>query len=107
MILPSKELLSRVLKKTVYEIDLEDYNEIFYMCSESASFNKINIFELTHLMKEWAFQKYDITIWTSRRQAKLNITGIWDEMPRFVSDEDDSTDISCVTKACEWILEQQ
>lgn len=58
MILPSKELLSEVLKVEItYLTDELDENMLPYQVASQEGWSKINIYEIAHLCKEWAYDK--------------------------------------------------
>ena len=101
----SKELLSAVLN---YEVDTFlgiNKNEIDYTCCRDENEGyidiSINIYEFVHLnLKEWARDKYDITISSSLYK---NYAKSW------IIDKDKSytakTEVEVIIEACEWIQE--
>ena len=124
MILPSKELLSEVLEFEITNIPqhqnskkLEFYSKVHSskcIFEKSGDLTKgsmfsINIYELMHMMKEWAVLKYGIEI--SSTVVKDN-GGIYSNAYT-TSDKDcisfdanDNLEPEAVTRACEWILKE-
>ena len=100
----SKELLSEVLKKEIENRDIsyvEIYkNVVIYKVSIYDREEEINIYELAHKCKEWARDKYNITISSA---LYSNYAKSWNV------DKDKSytakTEVEVIIKACEWILE--
>ncbi len=95
MILPSKELLSAVFKMQVSKVIKVKKSKIFY----DTEFNKnwtMNHYQLTHYMKSWA-DTLDYIIFSSISSCEVNESYTFDA----------KTEFEAVTKACEWILEQQ
>ncbi len=105
--LPSKELLSAVLKRKVKEeigkVFINDCTLTFtYEVGDLRS--DINIYELMHMMKEWAKNKGyvvgvdldRVNIWSIKERLVVNHFEVYFE------DYDEFT-----IKACEWILDQQ
>jgi len=119
MVLPSKELLSSVLGKEKEDIlsirivnnELQYYYKSLYRlgCNLKISKHKdsiiisINIYELMHMMKEWAISK--------KVYILSNISFIGGTAHTIKGNENNlfsaNTEFEAVTKACEWILEQQ
>ena len=99
----SKELLSEVLN---YEVDAFlgiNKNEIDYTCCRDENEGyidiSINIYEFAFKCKEWARDKYDITISSSLYK---NYAKSWN------IDKDKSytakTEVEVIIKACDWIV---
>ena len=99
MILPSKELISKVLSKEVEEERFIDSNSLTYV--NSGIYEDINIYELAHKCKEWAKKK---EYWAISGYDEGYFCMLHD-MPdnRFFNA---STEIEAIFKACEWIMEQ-
>ena len=100
----SKELLSEVLN---YEVDAFlgiNKNEIDYTCCRDENEGyidiSINLYEFAFKCKEWARDKYDITISSALYK---NYAKSWN------IDKDKSytaeTEVEVVIKACNWVLE--
>ena len=105
--LPSKELLSAVFCVKIYDYGSCGNSMIEYSNNKGADLSRyrtINIYELMHMMKEWAAAK-DFELYTYRVGNEY-----WcDEYDRIIpyTIQTGSTETEAVTKACEWILEQQ
>lgn len=102
--LPSKELLTAVLG-----CDAEAY---YYNASvikykiDGVVEKEINIYELMHIMKEWALKQGFYT--KSQLGIEKSVANIFNI--RFQDCDENffaDTELEAVTKACEWILEQQ
>lgn len=123
MLLPSKELLSEVLSKEfnfMFGIsDISTYNNLvqisFYeteLCS-MCGLHQINIYELAHKCKEWAFDK-EYSVYAT--QYKID-DGEWciyvfkdKDMHDYGCDICDTTfktEPEAIFKACEWIMEKE
>ena len=110
--LPSKELLSAVLG---YEI-LDEYiilgNQLQFKSWKvddceifTNSFKSINIYELQHMMKEWALEQgYELTSNNNFCYVDLVLSTMGHYAVRvdFIADSEPEA----VTKACEWILKE-
>ena len=106
MKLPSKELLSKILKETYTHIEqsfhlicVRKYND-----GVLAGGNDINIYELMHKMKVWALSKgyrIDSAITDGRYGECVLSAGIGFSM-YFEAD----TEFEAVTEACEWVLKE-
>ena len=120
----SKELLSEVLNIEIidYSIDtsqvrinqlwhedtplnreLELFNTI-YGCMHS-----INIYELAHKCKEWAYSKHGYLL-NSRRTFKTKYLLGYCEVVKdceFYYSEYSNTEVEAIFKACQWILENK
>jgi hypothetical protein len=57
MILPSKELLSYALGQCCKVPKRVEYNNLIYFCELQWEERSINIYELMHMMKEWALSR--------------------------------------------------
>jgi hypothetical protein len=104
MILPSKELLSEVLERDVCNMFcLGNTSLLIVEWNDSLGVNseQFNIYELMHMMKEWALEQgyhlieYVHAIDIIKREGSVN-------MAKIVSKID--FDVSNTFKACEWIL---
>jgi len=106
MLLPSKELLSAVLgievEGGIERIVLND-NTLTFAYSDEDMWSDINIYELMHMMKEWAISKkvYILSNISFIGGTAITLNGSEDNL--FVA----NTELEAVTIACEWILEQQ
>ena len=108
MKLPSKELLSEVLglKINLVEID-EARNKVFYYCNQFGRITgEINIYELVHKCKEWAFDK-GFVLKSYKKQGAFSGTyhyaiDINDKICEWLA----NTEYEAIFKACEWIMEQ-
>ena len=107
MILPSKELLSTVFGEKVVFIVL-NRTILEYEVPETGFNKAINIYELMHMMKEWAYKQHNVftssiehdeypaicsTNYSSRGDA------FKDANKTFAGD----SEFEAVTAACEWI----
>ncbi len=121
MELPSKELLSDVLG---FECKLDEpleglenrvFFEYFHDKDKKVCKQSINIYELMHLMKEWAFNNG--SEWCIDSRNDCNITGIanfgnksfpYSHIDRLKANVlfQEETEFEAVTKACEWILKE-
>jgi len=112
MILPSKELLSAVLGNSRISSDgyfQEEKNLIHYGCIYGNAPDDyydeqecINIYELMHLMKEWAWEKDYLIKSSTDGEALIRMYGQHDYIKSF----DNIHEFEAVTKACEWILKK-
>jgi hypothetical protein len=103
MILPSKELLSIILKKYIVEF-IPYIDGEFDPCLQIDTFDGVlllNIYELMHMMKEWAFEEgYIISSFKS-----LSVGGyiaIINGDNKFAT----KTEFEAMTKAAEWVRKQ-
>jgi hypothetical protein len=119
MIRPSKELLSAVLKTEIEDSVTED-NTIWPLEFDSwrkgemqlrntkEYFNGINIYELMHIMKEWAFNTgYTVEIKWRHNSHPQEKTRCVIKLGTYGTKGVAGTEFEAVTKACEWILEQR
>ena len=97
-----QELASKVLGRDLKSVYITDGKAFFEL--KEGNYIVKDLHRFVAMCKDYIFQNYDLTLWTSRRTAKLNTTGVWIEMPRFVSDKGDSTDITAILKATDWVL---
>ena len=114
MNLPSKELLSEVLN--VNDINLVIYNIDFPNTIEYTQYasvargvrsTEINIYELIHKCKEWAFDQ-DYTIRTAKWDKdyyEVKILGHYLTTKKKLIKA--TTEPEAIFKACEWILAQK
>ncbi len=118
--LPSKELLSAVLKEnTVFVEEVPLINKsllkiyrIGWVNTPESPCETINIYELMHLMKEWAVSTYEIEFESNFSKAMVTIETIgWcenkGEWGCLLDQASGSTEFEAVTKACEWILNER
>jgi len=108
----SKELLSEVLGKKVdkvYTADNEGNNFKTFVRPRFGDFvDEINIYELAHRHKEWAWNNgYEIS------SFKANHSGYWLAIVKIIDFNipplgfTDNTEPKVIFKACEWILENK
>ncbi len=101
MELPSKELFEEVTEITVENIHYGVYKGNV----EYSEHGRINIYELMHMMKEWAYgQGYSLISYRNTLQVcicdiRKNGLGVFDHRA-------EDTEFEAVTKACEWILKE-
>ena len=108
----SKELLSAVLGDDMYPKEIENNLLLFKQVADApwSAMRSINIYELMHLMKEWAYKyghemvSYHIQDSNEWRclYAHISIDLNIDKRVGFYAE----TEFEAVTKACEYILEQ-
>jgi len=98
----NKELLSNVLGVEIYQINIIG-NDVMYKIGTAAKWTekKINIHELAHKCKEWAYSK-------SYKIASYKSYNNWICKDPFKGDPyiGADTEPEAIFKACEWILEQ-
>jgi len=112
MILPSKKLLSEVINLNVLYITDDQNGILTYGFDESCGNmisrdSKINMYELMHLMKEWAYSKgYSLS---SCRDFIVEgySCGITNEDAGFIKTIISNTEFEVIAKACEFILKEQ
>ena len=120
----SKELLSEVLNCEVLDIDNEipDFIPLVsYMAKhriptmEKTFDADINIYELAHKCKEWAFQRwYDIYSCVDSDEAyaflhNFKTSDVLQDRPNIMPFDQEivaDTEPEAIFKACEWIMEQ-
>ena len=103
----SKELLSEVVG---FDADIDcrhtaKANEIGVYSVESGHIFYINIHELAHKCKEWAFSKRGCTLASGRYSTQFLTCTILVEN-REVEEIQAPTEPEAIFKACEWIMEQ-
>jgi len=112
MVLPSKELLSEVVQYPVVDVKEINFNCVYYDVDSSYSrmygeeIRDINMYELTHLMKEWLRGKgYIVTIYRHLDTTAISIAK--EGCAGYISPSMSvTTEFEAVTKACEWILKE-
>ena len=111
MNLPSKELLSEVLGENVTSIQELSSDAIFggrqaWITSKSHDC-AINIHELAHKCKEWAFQHNFIV--NSELHYHKGCCSIYDSNGDCLNGKGifEDTEPEAIFKACEWILKQE
>ena len=110
MILPSEELLREIMEIGTDSIidDVEVYKNNILYAVDGQYADDINIYELMHLMKEWAVNKGFVVLsrndsigyrWTVILSipSNLNFNKPFEQLSEF----------EAVIKACEWILKQK
>lgn len=115
MIEISKELLSEVIGKEIREFAIEK-NELRYILEDDNNsipeLYYINIYELAHKCKEWAFDSFYLSIITFKINDDLykceiadikDSLGEWSNKYSFRIDNE----IKAIFKACEWILDNE
>lgn len=94
----SKELLSEVLGSKVLNYSCNS-KSIYYDYIEDGitytSYN-INIYELAHKCKKWAFDKGYIL------SSHKNCCYIYSSLMTFIDEFNDNSEIEAIIKACEW-----
>ena len=110
MILPSKELISEVLSKEVEEERFIDSNSLTYV--NSGIYEDINIYELAHKCKEWAYSQGYIISSGLTPVLGVNKDG-WAEVFSCSTPLDGKlhtfkqlSEPEAIFKACEYIMEQ-
>ena len=98
----SKTLLTVVLGKTIIKLKLKN-NKIVYVGGNTQKRKKINIYELAHKCKEWAF-KNNRELYSSR--GHCYISNLNRNNPSNIIDHYAETEIEAIIKACEYILQQ-
>ena len=110
----SKELLSEVLKESVLSIrpyiedDIIDENITIYECGKN-TYGIIDIYELAHKCKEWAFKNYKIII-NSRITSNTKLINGYAEIIKnydYLYGDYADTEPEAIFKACEWIMENK
>ena len=108
----SKELLDEVLKEKVLFIgsinkSILNYEVYSDFTCDKVAYGEINIYELAHKCKEWAFNKGGIDITSGKR---LGLDG-WECLVFFGVIPCDcyeaDTEPEAIFKACQWILENR
>ena len=107
----SKELLSEVLNEEVEVIDIktsiDDYsiptNEIRYYPVLSTGYKSINTYEFAFKCKDWALSN-GYFIYSTHELSFIKSLSL-ETIKTFANGKD--TEIECILKACEWLLEEQ
>lgn len=103
----SKELLSKVLEYKVFASISNDTNELkcLFVDLDKSKELRINIYELAHKCKEWAWSKgYILRSETSEYTGCcVYRRGIKDGF--ITKNIQTDTEIEAIFKACQWILE--
>lgn len=102
----SKELLSEVLDRKVVEFIEESWlcssNTIVYILEDDVNEDFINIYELAHKCKEWAYSKgYVIVSMNNFKWCYVNVSNLGGLTLKEVNSD---TEPQAIFKACEWIL---
>jgi len=103
MVLSSKELLSAVLGEEVVGLNFVDNRIEYVLDSLPSTTRHINIYELMNIMKDFIGKRYSCFGTTKSSSVIGWFLWIDEEDIRFIAE----TEHEAVTKACEWILEQQ
>lgn len=126
----SKELLSEVLGVFVYNLDfIQDNKQYFKFTSIEGSqdyqVDNINIYELAHKCKEWAFKRgygVDSRYYKSQRESKASkylddydfesykcvVAHVCKNTNNNVTHHEEyNTEPEAIFKACEWILNEK
>lgn len=105
----SKELLSIILGVTIYGIKpVNKTNSIKYIfdCIGEKRDGSINIYEVTHMCKEWAFNTkdcmFDIRYHTNSSDRHLSIMTYGSNSQFFCG----VTEYEVVFQLCEWLLQK-
>ena len=104
----SKELLSEILKKDTPYINIKN-NYIYYEEFGSMTgtlIKNINIYELAHKCKEWAWYQ-DREHTTTTIKTSKTLLGVY---RAWINDDDEwfaDTEPESIFKACEWLLDNQ
>ena len=113
MVEVSKELLSEVLHCDVYKIDIKD-NALEYDCDfdDVPIVRIINIYELAHKCKEWAYSQGYILFSKIRLSSSLascyfDTMGKHDYEDEYHDDFRAETESEAIFKACQWILDNK
>ncbi len=103
----STELLSKVLNFPFNSItDIQYDNNLLLYTTYSLpthKYKEINIYELAHKCKEWAFKEGFVVQSNINNQGAYAIINDTGEIFHIQAD----TELKAIFKACEWILEQQ
>lgn len=110
MVLPSKELLCELGFNVGYDSIL-NYNDTYLFIIDDGInvVCSVNIYELMHMMKVWAYDNYKISVISYKHSfwvAKL-IQQPSGEAVIFTMFTSEESEFEAVTKACNWILEHQ
>jgi len=106
----SKELLSEVLGENIRGVkDKQPSERMLYFRVQSGVTRQINIHELAHKCKEWAYKSYGLSIWSGYSFDDECFTCEVYEDGQTSSETywAANTEPEAFFKACEWILEQK
>ena len=106
--LMSEELMSEVLKLNITYIERCN-NSIIYKISVYDREEEVNIYELAHKCKEWAYSKHGYLL-NSRRTFKTKYLLGYCEVVKdceFYYSEYSNTEVEAIFKACQWILDNK
>jgi len=113
MISPSKELLSAVLGEDVvsiddtYEYSNNHANKLYYLSSGTFGvYTSINIYELMHMMKEWAVKNEHELMSCNGGYCEAFPKKTWDSLTKPIKEFYGDTEFEAITEACEWILKE-
>ena len=96
----SKELLESVLDKEIASINIEE--NILNYIEDKVGYFEINIYELAHKCKEWAFDNgYYLTIYNDAVDIILQTNC---KLIENITDDSFKYSPMLVFKACQWIL---
>lgn len=110
-ILPSKELLSAVLGYPITASEGVSFNVLSFRADlegieiHGEQLRAINIYELMHLMKEWAI-KNEHELMSCGGGYCESYPKSWDSLTKPIKEFYGDTEFEAVTKAAEWIKEQ-
>ena len=109
----SKELLSEVLDIKVVEVykigsnpNFKD-NTLLYRVEGCGVLFTINIHELAHKCKEWAFCLDATMILSSVSEANIGIASIKDDYGNILICEVCESEPEAIFKACQWLLDNK
>jgi len=115
----SKELLSAVMSITVIDTEFDTTGEydpcvqINYSMPfeglngpENSGVLLLNLHELAHLCKEWAYRRYSISSWKQYFGYGVKLTDSFGNSPKNLVITE-ATEPEAIFKACEWILRQK
>ena len=117
--LPSRALINAVMSFVPDAIELNKYGkslDLYELAYEDGSViggGNINIYELMHMMKEWAYDNgYFILSAIDGYSSVDDINDNWKQcfklsIPPQLEELGNEKEFEAVTKACEWIFEQQ
>lgn len=108
----SEELLSEVLELKsgnvfIKEIETRN-NDIEYLCNVGG-WNLLNIYELAHKCKEWAFKNHKIII-NSRITSKTKLINGYAEIIKncnYLYGDYEDTEVEAIFKVCQYIMENK
>ena len=115
----SKELLNEVLGDIISVIHgIDKGNELLFHLESNSVLHNINIYELAHKCKEWAFHRhYELSTWKTTKEPKSEYgNSKWNEKmiekTRWVTSLGlhytfAETEPESIFKACQWILDNK